>query len=65
MNTMLEFITYTKGIEYLIAISFIIIFFIFWQFMHGTKMRRVTRTMLVFMLLGLGTLASTLVLNGI
>ncbi len=34
MNTLLEFITLTKGMEYLIAIAFMFAFVAFWQLIH-------------------------------
>ena len=34
MKTLLEFITYTKGVEYLIAIAFLFGFIAFWQLLH-------------------------------
>lgn len=34
MNTLLDFMTRTKGIEYLLAITLIITFILFWQLLH-------------------------------
>ena len=34
MPAMLDFITYTKGMEYLIAIAFICVFIAFWMVLH-------------------------------
>lgn len=64
MHTMLDFITYTKGIEYLIALAFIIAFLVFWQFMHGAKMNRVMLTVLTSITLGLVVLAGSCIGNG-
>jgi len=51
---MLEFITYTKGIEYLIAIAFLIAFVAFWQLAYGRKKGRVLKvSVLSYMLLGM------------
>lgn len=35
MKTLLEFMTFTKGIEYLIAIAVLIAFIAFWQLVYG------------------------------
>jgi hypothetical protein len=40
MDTLLEFITFTKGIEYLIAIAFIFAFVGFWLIVYGKGKRR-------------------------
>ena len=37
MNSLLEFMTYTKGIEYLIAIGFVLAFVAFWLIINGRK----------------------------
>ncbi|MEE9399141.1 MAG: cytochrome c3 family protein [Dehalococcoidales bacterium] len=64
MKTLLEFITLTKGVEYLIAIAFLFGFIAFWQLaQHGGK-RLVVRVVPAFVLmLGIGTLASTCVIQ--
>jgi uncharacterized membrane protein (UPF0182 family) len=57
MNTMLEFITFTKGVEYLIAIGFVIAFIAFWQLVYGHgKGRIVTIAVLFYMVLGIAIL---------
>lgn len=54
MNSLLEFITFTKGIEYLIAIAFLIAFIVFWQLVYGRGKRRViTIAVLSYMVLGI------------
>lgn len=37
MNTLVEFTTFIKGIEYLIAIAFILGFIVFWQILHHQR----------------------------
>ena len=36
-NTLQEFINLTKGIEYVIAVLFLLAFPIFWRFLHKGK----------------------------
>ncbi len=38
MSNLVEFITYTKGVEYLIAISFLLVFIWFWRFARGGEL---------------------------
>ena len=60
MNTMLEFITFTKGIEYLIAIAFVIAFIAFWQLVYGRgKGRVITIAVLSYMVLAIIILAGS------
>ncbi len=35
MDSLLEFLSFTKGIEYLIGIGFLIAFIAFWQLVYG------------------------------
>jgi len=37
MQTLQDFLTLTKGIEYLIAIGFLLIFIVFWKFLSYTR----------------------------
>ena len=54
MNTMLEFMTFTKGMEYLIAIGFLIAFIAFWQLVYGRgKGRVITIAVLSYMVLAI------------
>jgi len=54
MNTMLELVTFTKGIEYLIAIGFLIAFIVFWQLVYGSgKGRVITISVLSYMVLAI------------
>lgn len=54
MNTMLEFITFTKGVEYLIAIGFLLAFIAFWQLVYGKgKGRLITIAVLLYMLVAI------------
>jgi hypothetical protein len=54
MNTMLELVTFTKGIEYLIAIGFLIAFIVFWQLVYGRgKGRVITISVLSYMVLAI------------
>ncbi len=39
MNTLLDFFAFTKGVEYLIAIAFIIAFGAFWLVVYGRGKR--------------------------
>lgn len=62
MNTMLEFMTFTKGIEYLIAIAFLIAFIAFWQLVYGRgKGRVITIAVLSYMVLAIIILAGSCV----
>jgi hypothetical protein len=64
MNTIVEFITFTKGVEYLITIAFLLCFIIFWQVMnHRGKGLFVRLVPLVVATLGIGALASTCVME--
>ncbi|MFH0768726.1 MAG: cytochrome c3 family protein [Chloroflexota bacterium] len=66
MKTMLEFITYTKGIEYLIAICFIFGFFSYWQFVHHKGKGLVVKIVpLVVLTVVFGGLASTCALKDV
>lgn len=60
MNTMLEFLTYTKGVEYLIVIAFLFAFAAFWLLLHrrgkGVAVRIIP---LVVLAAGTASLAST------
>lgn len=47
MNTLLEFMTFTKGIEYLIAIAFLVAFIAFWQLAYGKTKRLAIRIAVV------------------
>ena len=40
MDSLLDFITFTKGVEYLIAVGFLIAFIAFWQLVYGKGKRR-------------------------
>lgn len=54
MNTLLGFITFTKGVEYLIAIGFLLAFIAFWQLIYGRGKRRViTIAVLSYLVLGI------------
>lgn len=54
MSTLLEFITFTKGVEYLIAIAFLIAFIAFWQLVYGRRKGLVTRiAVLSYMVVGI------------
>ena len=62
MDTLLEFITFTKGMEYLIAIGFLIAFIVFWQLVYGRgKGRVITIAVLSYMVLGIIILAGSCV----
>ena len=64
MKTLLEFITLTKGVEYLIAIAFLLAFIAFWQLTHHRGKGLIVRIVPVMVLtLVLGTLASTCVIQ--
>jgi len=54
MNSLLGFMTFTKGIEYLIAIGFLIAFIAFWQLVYGRgKGRVITIAALSYMVLAI------------
>ncbi len=60
MTTLLEFMTFTKGMEYLIAIGFIIAFIAFWQLVYGRgKTRVITIAVLLYMVLGIAILIAS------
>ncbi len=60
MKTLLEFITYTKGVEYLIAIAFLFAFMAFWFLLHRRGKGLVVRIIpLAALTLGFGVLAYT------
>ena len=40
MNNLLEFTTHIKGVEYLIAIAFLLAFIAFWQLAFGRRRGR-------------------------
>lgn len=54
MDTLVEFITFTKGVEYLIAIGFLIAFIAFWALAYGRgKGRVITIAVLSYIVLGI------------
>jgi hypothetical protein len=54
MDTLLGFITFTKGIEYLIAIGFLMAFIAYWQFVYGKGRRRwIPIAILSYMVVGI------------
>jgi len=62
MDSLLEFITFTKGIEYLIAIGFLIAFITFWKLVYGRgKGRVITISVLLYMVLAIIILAGSCV----
>jgi glycine cleavage system H lipoate-binding protein len=44
MHTLFEFITYTKSVEYLIAVGFLVSFVVFWRFANGASAAPAPRT---------------------
>lgn len=34
MHTLLEFLNLTKGVEYIIAVVFLLVFVVFWRFLN-------------------------------
>ena len=53
MNSLLDFFAFTKGVEYLTAIAFIILFGVFWLMIYGPKKSLVPRIVsLVYVLIG-------------
>ena len=64
MNTMLGFLTYIKGVEYLIAIAFLFAFIAFWQLvLHRGKGLVIKVMPVIVVALGIGTLATTCVIQ--
>jgi len=64
MNTLVGFITYTKGVEYLIAIAFLFAFIVFWQLVnHRGKGLIIKLVPVIVMTLGIGALVSTCVIQ--
>ncbi|OGO17128.1 MAG: hypothetical protein A2Z02_00945 [Chloroflexi bacterium RBG_16_48_7] len=63
MNTLLEFMTFTKGIEYLIAIGFVLAFVAFWLIVYGRKGkgRTITLAVLAYLLIGIVLLVGSCV----
>ena len=60
MSNLLEFMTVTKSIGYLIAIGFIIAFVAFWQLSYGRGKERVmTLAVASYMVVGLAILAGS------
>lgn len=58
MNTLLEFITLTKAIEYLMSITFLFIFIVFWFLLHRRGKGMIIRIIpAVVLALGFGSLA--------
>lgn len=55
MNTLLELITFTKGMEYLLAIWFVIGSVALWQWVRGKgHLRLITIGLLMYMVMGIG-----------
>jgi hypothetical protein len=53
MNTLLDFLAFTKSVEYLIAIAFIIGFSIFWIVLYGERKGMAIKVgLLSYLLLG-------------
>jgi hypothetical protein len=60
MNTMLEFLAYTKGVEYLIVIAFLFAFVAFWMLLHRRGKAVAVRIIpLAVLAVGTAGLAST------
>ncbi len=60
MNTLLEIMTFTKGMEYLIAIGFIIAFVAFWQLVYERGKGSVMRiAVLAYMVAGIAILVAS------
>ena len=54
MDTLLDFMTFTKGVEYLLAIAFVIAFIAFWQWVYGRRKGMLIRiAVLLYLVLGL------------
>jgi len=59
MNSLLEFLTFTKATGYLIAITFIIAFAAFWQLLYAKKKGRLIKIFpLVYLAVGVGILSA-------
>jgi hypothetical protein len=57
MDTLIGIMTFTKGVEYLIAIGFLMTFIVFWLLVYGKgKGRVVPIAILAYMVLGIGIL---------
>lgn len=53
VNAFLEIFAFTKGVEYLIAITFIIAFIAFWQLVYGKRKGLVIKiALLLYLVLG-------------
>lgn len=53
MDTYLNFLTLTKGVEYLLAIAFLIAFIAFWQWVYGSGKGKVIKmAVLLYLVLG-------------
>ncbi len=53
MNSLLDFFAFTKSVEYLSAIAFIITFAVFWLMIYGSKKSLVPKVVsLLYVLLG-------------
>ncbi len=53
MSTFLDFFAFTKGVGYLIAITFIIAFIAFWQIIYGARKGLVIKiALLLYLVLG-------------
>ncbi len=60
MDTLLGLATFTKGVEYLIAVGFLITFVVFWQLVYGRgKGRLKTAGVLAYLVLGIGFLVAS------
>ena len=57
MDTLLEYLTFTKGVEYLIAIAFVLAFVGFWLTVYGKGKRRfITIGVISWMVIGFAVL---------
>jgi hypothetical protein len=57
METLVGFLTFTKGIEYLIAIGFLLAFIIFWLLVYGKGRGRIVPiVVLAYIFIGIGIL---------
>ena len=57
MDTLVGFLTFTKGIEYLIAIGFLLVFIIFWLLLYGkNKNRFIPVVILAYSVIGIAIL---------
>lgn len=53
MNTFLDYLTFTKGVEYLLAIAFLIAFIAFWLWVYGREKGKTIRiAVLLYLVLG-------------